>query len=68
MNIQPFEAPADAAYAKLRAQLEAEGKVMGGNDMLIAAHAIALEAVLVSDDAAFTRLTEPPVENWLRWA
>ena len=37
----PIDAPADAAYARLRVQLEAAGAPIGGNDMLIAAHALA---------------------------
>jgi predicted nucleic acid-binding protein len=37
IDIQPSDAPADTAFAQLRAQLEAAGAPIGGNDMLIAA-------------------------------
>lgn len=53
-------------YAQLRAGLEASGLPMSGNDLLIAAHTLALDATLVSADAAFTRVPGLQVENWLR--
>jgi tRNA(fMet)-specific endonuclease VapC len=40
--------PADAAYAQLRA--EAAGSPIGGNDMLIAAQAIATDCTVVTDN------------------
>jgi tRNA(fMet)-specific endonuclease VapC len=40
---------------------------IGGNDLLIAAHALALGHTLVTDNAReFRRVPELPVENWLR--
>jgi tRNA(fMet)-specific endonuclease VapC len=63
----PFEAPAELAYADLRARLEAAGRPIGGNDMLIAAHAIALRQILVTDnEREFSRIDNLPLENWLR--
>jgi tRNA(fMet)-specific endonuclease VapC len=41
-EILPFETPAEITYGDLRARLEAAGKPIGGNDMLIAAHALSL--------------------------
>lgn len=67
VDIQPFDAPADAAYAELRARLEASGTPIGGNDMLIAAQALALDRVLVTDnEREFNRVEGLKVENWLR--
>ncbi|ONT11812.1 VapC toxin family PIN domain ribonuclease, partial [Burkholderia cenocepacia] len=43
------------------------GQLIDANDMLIAAHALAVDAVLVTDNTAeFTRIAGLPVENWLR--
>ena len=42
LEILPFESPADAAYGLLRAKLERAGTPIGGNDLLIAAQALAL--------------------------
>jgi tRNA(fMet)-specific endonuclease VapC len=67
IDIQPFDAPADAVYARLRAQLEAAGAPIGGNDMLIAAHALATDCVVVTDnEREFGRISGLSVENWLR--
>ncbi len=67
LEIQSFETPADEAYAILRAQLEAAGTPIGGNDMLIAAHALAAGATLVTDnEREFARVRGLLLENWLR--
>jgi tRNA(fMet)-specific endonuclease VapC len=62
----PFEAPADLHYAAIRHSLEAAGDPIGPNDLLIAAHARALDLTLVT--ANFTEFSRVPglrVENWL---
>ena len=67
VQILPFEEPADRAYATLRAQLEAAGIPIGGNDMLIAAQAIALGCAVITDnEREFLRVEGLTVENWLR--
>ncbi|MES2723412.1 MAG: type II toxin-antitoxin system VapC family toxin [Pseudomonadota bacterium] len=67
LEILPFEAPADVAYGQLRAQLEAEGTPIGGNDMLIAAHALASGCSVVTDnEREFGRVNGLTVLNWLR--
>ncbi|MBA3668200.1 MAG: type II toxin-antitoxin system VapC family toxin [Sphingomonas sp.] len=60
-----WEHPADHHYAQLRTSLEAAGTPIGGNDMLIAAHALALEATLVTaNEREFRRVPGLSVENW----
>jgi tRNA(fMet)-specific endonuclease VapC len=67
LDVQPLDAPADAAYAKLRVQLEAAGTPIGGNDMLIAAHALAAGCTLVTgNEREFARVKGLIVDNWLR--
>lgn len=57
---------ADLFYAQVRADLERRGQLIGANDMLIAAHALALDAILVTDNVAeFSRVQGLLVENWL---
>jgi tRNA(fMet)-specific endonuclease VapC len=64
--VVPFEAPADIFYAEIRADLERRGKLIGPNDLMIAAHALALDRVLVTDNVReFTRVKGLKVENWL---
>jgi len=53
-------------YATIRTQLEKAGTPIGPNDTLIAAHALALDCILVTDnDAEFLRVPGLRVENWL---
>ncbi|MCW2312988.1 type II toxin-antitoxin system VapC family toxin [Rhodoferax antarcticus] len=52
-------------YANIRSQLEKSSTPIGFNDTLIAAHALALGATLVSGDAEFSRVPGLKVENWL---
>jgi len=62
----PLEEPADRFYAQLRVDLEKRGATIGPNDMLIAAHALALEcAVISANEREFSRVTDLKVENWL---
>lgn len=67
IEVLALDTPADIAYGQLRAKLEREGAPVGANDLLIAAHALAIGATLVSDnDKEFVRITGLRVENWLR--
>lgn len=67
LEILSFEAPAEQAYGELRASLEAAGTPIGANDMLIAAHALALGCALVTDnEREFSRVPGLPTQNWIR--
>ena len=59
--------PCDRVYAGLRADLERRGSLIGPMDMLIAAHALAVDAVLVTDnEREFRRVAGLKVEKWIR--
>ena len=67
LDVAPFEAPADALYGKLRVRLEAAGTPIGGNDLLIAGHALSLGCTLVTDnEREFARVDGLKIENWLK--
>jgi tRNA(fMet)-specific endonuclease VapC len=67
VRVVPLSTGADAAYAVLRTDLERKGQLIGPNDMLIAAHALALDAILVTDNVReFKRIKGLRIENWLR--
>lgn len=54
-------------YGELRIKLERTGSLIGSNDLWIAAHAISLGAIIVTDNVReFARVPDLPVENWLR--
>ena len=64
--VLPFDVPADADYGRIRRELEAAGKPIGGNDLLIAAHAQAIGAtVITANTEEFRRVRGLNVENWL---
>jgi len=66
-EVLPFENPADRAYGDIRSRLEAAGIPIGANDLLIAAHGLALGHVVVTDnETEFRRVPGLRVENWLR--
>jgi tRNA(fMet)-specific endonuclease VapC len=66
IEVLPLEVPADAEYGGIRSELEAAGKPIGGNDLLIAAHAYATGATIVTANSGeFKRIRGLNVENWL---
>ena len=66
IEVLPLEVPADAEYGGIRSELEAAGKPIGGNDLLIAAHACAVQATIVTANTdEFKRIRGLSVENWL---
>jgi tRNA(fMet)-specific endonuclease VapC len=66
IDVLPFEAPAAADYGAIRSQLEVDGTPIGGNDLLIAAHARATGSTIVTANTSeFKRIRGLKVENWL---
>ncbi|MGA2539272.1 MAG: PIN domain-containing protein, partial [Terracidiphilus sp.] len=54
-----------ASYGLLRARLEAAGISLSELDLQIAAHAVAIGAVLVTNDKAFLQVNDlGKTENW----
>ncbi len=67
LDVIPFEAPADTVYGLIRSRLEHSGRPIGGNDLLIAAQAIALCYTIVTDnEGEFAPIDGLSHENWLR--
>lgn len=66
-TVSPFDAQASRHYGEVRAGLERRGRPIGPNDLMIAAHALALDATLVTDNVReLSRVDGLRVENWLR--
>lgn len=64
--VVPFDTAAARRYGPIRAHLERQGRIIGPHDLLIAAHALALDAVVVTDNVGeFSRVEGLLVENWL---
>ncbi|QNG43543.1 type II toxin-antitoxin system VapC family toxin [Sphingobium yanoikuyae] len=65
--VLPLKNDANASYGRLRAELERRGTPIGADDMLIAAHAFAVDATLVTDNIReFERVDGLKLVNWLR--
>ncbi len=65
-DVAPFREEAAAFYGAVRAELEAAGKPIGGNDMLIASQALAGDFILVTNNVReFSRVSGLKVENWV---
>jgi tRNA(fMet)-specific endonuclease VapC len=66
--IPPLPMPTHAAkcYGDIRSELEKKGKMIGNNDLWIAAHALALDLVLVTNNMKeFSRVAHLKSENWV---
>ena len=64
-EILPYDEIASKYYGMIRTQLESQGKVIGPLDMLIAAHALSKDLILVTNnEKEFLRIKSLKVENW----
>ena len=65
-DIVDYDYNASLAYGKIRADLERRGQVIGGMDMQIAAHSLALDMILVTNNTKeFERVKGLELENWV---
>ena len=65
IDMLPLGTPADRHYGMIRSELERMGRPIGHNDLLIAAHARALDATLVTRNVGeFGRVPNLAIENW----
>jgi len=62
----PWDSDAARRYADLQAALEIAGAPVGNLGMMIAAHALAAEAILVTNDRSFCRLKNLKIEDWTK--
>lgn len=66
LEILPFDDKAAWAYGDLRASLERQGQPIGAMDTMIAAHALSLDAILVTNNTReFSRVAGLRLENWV---
>ena len=66
LEILPFGEDAGMHYAEIRRALRRRGTPIGANDLLLAAHARSLGAMLVTNNRSeFDRVPELRVENWV---
>jgi len=64
VDVLPWDSTIAERYGSARAGLERHGKILGPLDLLIAAHALAVDAVLVTNDRAFSQVAGLQIEDW----
>lgn len=65
LSIIDFSAKCAFYYGEIRAKLKRDGVIIGGNDLLIASHALAEQAILVTNNMSeFNRIPQLIIENW----
>lgn len=64
-EVRPWPVEATRCYADVRADLERRGTPIGNMDLMIAAHALAEDSVVITNNArAFARVSRLAVEEW----
>lgn len=64
IDVLPWDSSVAECYGVLRADMQRKGKTLGNLDMLIAAHALSLEIVLITNDRAFEQVEGLKIEDW----
>ena len=66
IEVADFDQLASALYGSVRASLEKAGNLIGSMDMLIGAHAVSLNAILVTNNMdEFKRIPDLKMEDWM---
>lgn len=67
VTVLPWDSDAASVYGDLRASCSASGVTLGALDMMIAAHAVAAKATLITHDKAFRLIPGgvPGIEDWV---
>ncbi|MCF8177775.1 MAG: type II toxin-antitoxin system VapC family toxin [Sulfuritalea sp.] len=64
VDVLPWNTSAAERYGRVRADMARVGKALAPLDMLIATHALAVGAVLVTNDSAFGQVAELQLDDW----
>ena len=67
LPVLPLPVDAGRSYGALRAELETDGRVIGNNDLWIAAHAKVAKLILVTNnEREFQRVSGLKIQNWAK--
>ncbi len=67
IEISPYDDDAALQYGNIRAHLERHGTPIGSLDLLIAAHALSLDSVLITNnESEFRGVPELKLDNWVK--
>ncbi len=66
LPVQALSVEVAKTYANIRSSLEKQGNIIGGNDLWIAAHALTLNLIVVTNNTKeFSRVENLAIENWV---
>ena len=64
VDVLPWDSVIAERYGIVRADMARQGKILAPLDLLIATHALSLDAVLVTNDKAFRQVVHLQVADW----
>ena len=64
IDVLPWDSAAAEHYGTVRANMTGQGKVLSPLDVLIATHALSVDAVLVTHDQAISQMAHLDIEDW----
>ena len=64
VDVLPWDSAIAERYGMVRAEMEAQGKILAPLDLLIATHALSVAAGLVTNDRAFGHVGNLHIEDW----
>ena len=65
IQVAPYDTKAGTCFGEIRATLEKQGNIIGSYDLMIAAHALSINATLVTNNTKeFSRIKHLRCENW----
>ena len=64
VDVLPWDSSTAEHYGIVRADMEKRGRILAALDLLIATHALSVDAVLVTNDGAFSQMADLKVEDW----
>ena len=66
VDVLPWDSSAAGRYGVLRAAMESKGRNLAPLDLQIAAHALSVDAVLVTNDRSFKQVAGLQIEDWTK--
>lgn len=64
VDVLPWDNSTAEHYGVVRADMERRGRILASLDLLITTHALSVDAVLVTNDRAFSQMADLKVEDW----
>lgn len=64
VDVLPWDSTTAELYGTVRADMARQGKMLAPLDLLIATHALSVDAVLVTNDRAISQMTNLHIEDW----